>query len=123
MQPALLAKVGQQCAKTGVLDAGTAMEGVPGAGLGLVQHIGKRVGKIVHRQGQAHRLSLDPAGAFQLTAAHIQHAEQQPPGLEAGMDGRAPPVAQVRLIALGGEGQGKCEGLLHTQAPTSATNW
>ena len=123
MQPALLTKVGQQCAKTGVLDASTAVEGVPGAGLGLVQHIGKGVGKIVHRQPQRHLLPPDPAFALQLTAAHIQHAEQQPFGLEAGMNGRAPPMAQVRLIALGGEGQGKCEGLLHTQAPTSATNW
>ncbi|MNO74466.1 hypothetical protein D3C76_654660 [compost metagenome] len=123
VQAALLAQVGEQEAKLLVLDAGTAMEGVPGAGLGLVQHIGERVGKVVHRQGQAHRLSLDPAGAFELATAHIQHAEQYPLGLEAGVQSRAPPVAQVLLVALLRQGEGKGEGLFHGQPSTSATNW
>ncbi|MNY51938.1 hypothetical protein D3C86_1875720 [compost metagenome] len=106
-----------------MFDAGAAMEGVPGAGLGLVQHIGERVGKVVHRQGQGNGLPLDPAGAFELASAHIQHAEQYPLGLEAGVQGRAPPVAQVLLVALLGQGEGKGEGLFHGQPSTSATNW
>ncbi len=123
MQAALLAKVGQQCAKTGVLNAGTAMEGIPGAGLRLVQHIGEWMREIIHRQRQRNLLPLDPPFALQLAAAHVQHAKQQSFGLEAGMEGRAPPVAEMLFIPLRGEREGECEGLLHGQPSTSATNW
>ena len=85
VQAALLSEVGEQGAKLLVLDASPSVQGVPGAGLGLVQHIGKGVGEIIHRQGEAHSLPLDPTAARQLATAHLQHAEQHAFWLEAGV--------------------------------------